>query len=148
MSKKQHTPKQRFIRYLLQMLHWQSLPRDSAERAAAQRAWLAQGQHTGGNPRKAESSTDEGQHSKQQRDGWKLGWRERIRDDPELSELADEAGVLDNPRADVLPGDFANPDPRVYKAVTPGVAVPPKEEPRPKISIAEALRRWGRRKPE
>jgi hypothetical protein len=116
-SKKQHTPRQKFTRYLAQMLRWQDLPRDSAERAAAVRMWLAQGQHTGGKPPVRESTTAEGQRIKEKRDRWKFRWRHQIRDDPGLTKRAVEAGVLDKPRPDALPGDFANPDPRLYKVI-------------------------------
>jgi hypothetical protein len=104
------TPRQKFVRYLEKMLHWQR-----TREPAAQRAWLAQGQHTGGKRRVAMSATDEGQRIKNKRTGWLWGWRARIHDDAALTTLANEAGVLDKPRHDAQPGDFANPDPRVYK---------------------------------
>jgi hypothetical protein len=139
------TPREKFIHYLRQMLDWQRLPRESAERSKAVNVWLEQGWHTG-RPRVAESATVEGQKKKMQRDLWRFGWREKIRGDAELTKLADEAGVLDKPRPDAQPGDFANPDPRVYKAVVPRPAPPEKEEPRPRISVTEAMRSWGRPK--
>lgn len=144
MSKEQRTPRQKFIRNLTQMLRWQSLPRGSAERATAVATWLAQGQHEGGKPRKPESATEEGQRIKGKRDRWRFSWREKIRGDAELLKMADEAGVLDKPRADALPGDFANPDPRVYKAVPS--AAPQVPEGSEQTRVADALRRWRSKK--
>ena len=133
MSKKQYTPRAKFERYLKQMLTWQSLPRGSAERAKAWAAWLAQGQHKGGKPSESESASKDAKRIKRKRTGWKLGWRKRIRDDAALTSLAYKAGVLDKPRPDVLPGDFANPDPRVYRVLTPPIppTLPKKDKPRP-----------------
>ena len=147
MSKRQLTPRRRFIRYLEQMLDWQRLPPDSEERLKAASAWLEQGQHRGGKPTVAESATEQGQRIKKKRTGWKLGWRDRIRNDSELTRLANEAGVLDTARSDAQPGDFANPDPRTYgrpiatkadAAALLGIPVPaaPEDKLPPQISRA------------
>jgi hypothetical protein len=152
MSKRQYTPKERFQLYLEKMLRWQRLPRGSAERARAFVAWLNPGGHKGdpGGESKPISSTEEGRHSKQQRDGWRLGWCKRIEGDPELTKVADEAGVLDTPRPDALPGDFANPDPRVYKPIlrypSPRKDDAPQEAEKPQPSVAEVMRSWRPKK--
>jgi hypothetical protein len=128
MSKRQLTPRRRFIRYLEQMLDWQRLPRDSEERLKAVSAWLEQGQHRGGKPTVAESATKQGQRIKRKRTGWKFAWRDRIRADAALMKMANKAGVLDKPRPDAQPGDFANPDPRIYKFLTRGPPPSPAAE--------------------
>jgi hypothetical protein len=83
-----------------------------------------------------ESTTEEGQRIKGKRDGWKLGWREKIRGDAELTKLANEAGVLGKPRKGTMPADFANPDPRVYKAIYPQPDPPKADELPPTIAPA------------
>lgn len=134
------TPREKFINYLQQMLHWQRLSRgtdeERAQAARAMHSWLEQGTHTGGKSPVQESATDEGQRIKDKRDGWKLRWREKIRGDAELTKLANEAGVLDKPRRGGRPGDPANPDPRVYKAIYPQPDAPKADELPPTIAPA------------
>jgi hypothetical protein len=139
------TPRQKFEHYLRLMLGWQRLPRGSVESDAAMRAWLAQGQHTGGKAPKPVSTTEEGQRIKRKRDRWRFAWREKIRGDSALTNMADEAGVLDTPRPDAMSGDFANPDSRVYKAIVPKAPQPDAEPTEPAPTVAQALAAWNKK---